>query len=137
MSVTSDSYQDIIEHLPQLEKAWESISSEPFNPDLNSIKFLIEHGIAFFKSSEVGFYGFVMGTHLFTSVSRADVVTIYIYPKYRNTIKAYRLLRQLFRHAKSVGAKEIYFSVPYDRQEELFSWTDHYESIDLVLRRNL
>lgn len=137
MKDTSDSLKDFTNCLPKLKQAWSSISDVPFNPDLNTIKFLLEHGVGFFKSSEVGFYGFTLGKHLLTSVPRADVVTIFVYPQYRGTSKAKRLICSMLKHAKQLGAKEIYFSVPSE-SDELFSWSYHYGApVDQVFRRTL
>lgn len=123
--------------LPKLQQAWEEISEVPFNPDINTIKFLMEHGIGFFHSEDVGFYGFIVGKHMLTSITRVDVVTVYVYPQYRGTLAARRLMSKLFRHAKSLGAKEIYFAVPTER-ENVLSWSNNYgPPVEFIFKRKL
>lgn len=137
MTEANDALETLTNLLPKLKKAWGEISQEPFNPDLNTIKFLLEHGVGFFHSERVGFYGFTVGKHLLTSVNRADVVTVYVYPQYRGTLAARRLMSKLFKHAKTVGAAEVYFAVPTER-ENVLSWSNNYgPPIDFVFKRKL
>ncbi len=86
---------------------------------------------------EAGFYIFSLNKHIFTSVQKAEVVTVWIRPEYRNTLTGARMLRKLFKEAKQVGASSIVFSVPVD-SPNIFSWSYHYGNpVDFVFKRAL
>lgn len=84
-----------------------------------------------------GFYIFALNKDFFTSKLRADVLTIWVRPEYRNTSKSIRLYFKMIKEAKAKGAQSIVYSVPV-ASDNVFSWSYHYGNpSDFIFKRSL
>lgn len=132
--LTTDHFLD---YLPLCKRAWAEVSKEPFNPDLELFRFSFEHGLMFGDIDNHGFYIFALNKDFFTSKLRADVLTIWVRPEYRNTSKSVRLYFKMIKEAKAKGAQSIVYSVPV-ASDNVFSWSYHYGNpSDFIFKRNL
>lgn len=130
-------FQIFSDSLPLLRLAWAEVSSEPFCPDMDMIKALLDRGILITHKADCGWYAYIITKHPFTSKVRAEVLSVYVLPEFRKSTKSTRLLLHLMHDARARGAQSLYFAVPAE-SPQLGSWTYNLGApIDFVFQRRL